>query len=79
VEQTSKREIGGLMAATREDVDRWIRTAKEMGASHIISVVDTFDWDDYLVYVMPNQSLEQMKKGYDGVNMQRINEVITVK
>lgn len=66
------------MAASREDVDHWIRTAKEMGAKHIISVCDTFDWDDYPVYVMPNENLEERKKDYSGVNMQRINEVITI-
>ena len=66
------------MAATRKDVDRWIATAKKMGAKHIISVCDTFDWDDYPAYVMPNENLEERKKEYNGVNMQKINEVITI-
>lgn len=66
------------MAATREDVDRWIAAAKEKGAKHIISVCDTWDYDDYPVYVMPEDDLEKMKKKYDGVNMQKINEVITI-
>jgi sugar phosphate isomerase/epimerase len=66
------------MAASREDVDRWIRTAKKMGAKHIISVCDTFDWDDYPVYVMPDENLEERKKDYNGVDMQRINEIITI-
>lgn len=65
------------MAATREDVDRWISTAKKMGARYIISVCDTFDYDDYPVYVMPGESLEKRKQEYTG-NMQRINEVITM-
>lgn len=64
------------MAATRDDVDRWIRTAIDMGATHIISVVDTFEWDDYPVYVMPGESLTEKKKKYDNINMQKINEVI---
>jgi hypothetical protein len=66
------------MAASREDVDRWIEQAKEMGAKHIISVCDTFDYDDYPVYVMPDENLEEKKERYNGVNMQRINEVITI-
>lgn len=49
-----------------------------MGAAYIISVVDTFEWDDYPVYVMPNENLAEKKKQYDGVSMQRINEVIKV-
>lgn len=67
------------MAATREDVERWIATAREKGATHVISVCDTFDHDDYPVYVMPGESLAEKKALYDGVNMQRINEVIEVK
>lgn len=63
------------MAATREDVDRWIKTARANGAKYIISVCDTFDWDDYPVYVMPNENLEEKKQEYRG-NMQKINEVI---
>jgi len=64
------------MVASRNDVDRWIETATEQGAKYIISVCDTFDWDDYPVYVMPGEDLEERKKEYDGVNMQRINEII---
>lgn len=66
------------MAATREDVDRWIANAKKVGATHIISVCDTFDYDDYPVYVMPDEKLYEKKKQYDNVNMQKINEVIDV-
>jgi hypothetical protein len=66
------------MAATRKDVDRWIKTAKTMGATHIISVCDTFDFDDYPVYVLPNENLDEKKEKFDDVNMQKINEVITI-
>lgn len=64
------------MAASKEEIDRWIAEAKKKKATHIISVCDTFDHDDYPVYVLPGQSLADVKKRYDGVNMQRINEVI---
>jgi len=66
------------MAATREDIDAWKKHAKEIGATHIISVCDTFDWDDYPVYVMPTEDLSERKKKYDGINMQKINEVIDI-
>lgn len=66
------------MAATREDVDRWIQIAKKNGARYIISVCDTWDYDDYPVFVMPDDNLEEMKARYNGKNMQRINEVITI-
>jgi hypothetical protein len=66
------------MTATFDDVEGWKKRGKEMGASYIISVCDSFDYDDYPVYVMPGENLEEKKKGYDGTNMQRINEVITL-
>ncbi len=66
------------MAASREDVDEWIEEAKETGARYIISVCDTWDWEDFPVYVMPDEDLEEKKKEYNGVNMHKINEVITI-
>jgi hypothetical protein len=58
--------------------ERWLRTAKEQGATHIIVVCDTFDYEDYPVYVLPHQSLEDRKVAFDGCNMQKIMEVITM-
>ena len=66
------------MSASRADVDRWIEEAKRKKAKYIISVCDTFDWDDYPVYVMPDEDLDEKKKPYR-INMQRINEVIEIK
>lgn len=63
---------------TKLERERWIEIGKKMGATHIISVCDTFDYDDYPVYIMPEDSLEEKKKQYDGINMQRINEIITL-
>jgi hypothetical protein len=67
------------MAITKQDVDRWIATARERKATHIISVCDTFDHDDYPVYVLPGENLEEKKSKYNGKNMQIINEIITIK
>lgn len=66
------------MAATRKDVDRWIKTAKKNRSKYIISVCDTFDYEDYPIYVLSNENLEEKKKQYNDVNMQRINEIITI-
>lgn len=66
------------MTATRSDVDRWIKDAKKKKARFIISVCDTWDYDDFPVYVMPNENLEEKKKSYNGVNMHTINEVIRI-
>jgi len=66
------------MTATVADIERWKEEAKNMGASHIISVCDTFDWGDYPVYVMPNENVNVRAAKYNGSNMQRINEIIEI-
>jgi hypothetical protein len=67
------------MAATPNEIKEWIAHAKELNATHLISVCDTFDWEDYPVYVMPGENLYLKKSKYDGLNMQKINEVIEIK
>jgi len=66
------------MTATTEDIKRWREYAKGLGATHIISVCDTFDHDDYPVYVMPNEDVSVRAAKYNGQNMQRINEIIEI-
>jgi len=60
-------------------IDGWITFAKKEGYRYIISVCDTFDWEDYPVYCRDTEELSKQKPQYDGVNMQRINEVIDVE
>jgi len=66
------------MVASRTDVDRWIATAKEEGNKFIISVCDTFDYDDYPMYAKDEKELEKKKEEVRNASMQRINEVITI-
>lgn len=45
------------MATTKEDIRRWIERGRETGATHLIVVADTWDWEDYGVYVYaPNDA-----------------------
>ncbi len=67
------------MPATQKDFDRWIETAKEKGAAYVISMCDTFDYDDYPVYVMPNENLESRIASCRGDSMQTVNEVIEIE
>jgi len=63
------------MPIPSEPFGRWFRTAKEQGATHVIVVCDTFDHEDYPVYVKPGQSARAIASEYDGKNMQRLMEV----
>lgn len=66
------------MAATKEDVQGWVQHAKDNNFRYVISVCDTFDYEDYPVYCKDKEELEEKVIKYDGVNMQKINEVIKV-
>ena len=66
------------MAATREDVDGWIKYAKKNGYKFIVSVCDTYDWDDYPVYCKDEERLTDEYNHHNGSNMQKINEVIRI-
>ncbi|NMC57926.1 MAG: hypothetical protein GYA51_00815 [Candidatus Methanofastidiosa archaeon] len=66
------------MAASREDVDSWIELAKSTKHKYIISVCDTFEWDDYPVFCKNKKELQKQFPKYNGENMQRVNEIIRI-
>lgn len=55
---------------------RWITEAKRLGATHVIDVCDTFDYDNYPVYVMPGEDIDDKVKEYSNINMQKVECVI---
>lgn len=60
---------------TVEGLTRWFDYGIELGATHMIVVVDTFDYDDYPVYVMPGEDARTKADGYGKKSMQRVMEV----
>lgn len=63
------------MSTTKEDIKIWIKIGQAQGATHLIVVCDTYDWDDYPVYVMPGQDAHKEFETRSGSNMQRVMEV----
>ena len=49
------------------------------GATHMIVVCDTFDHDDYPVYVKKGQHVREIEAEYNGKNMQCVMEVYNLK
>lgn len=60
---------------TRNDIKAWFEQGREQGATHLIVVVDDFDYTDYPVFVKPEDDIQKKIAEYDGKNMQRIMEV----
>lgn len=63
------------MATTRQDIKGWIEEAKENGATFVVIVCDTWDYEDYPVEVKPTQDVREVVKHYNGPNMQKVMEV----
>ena len=51
------------MPTTRKDIREWLECAKEFGATHMVVMCDTFDWDDYPVYVLPGENPREKAMG----------------
>lgn len=59
------------MAATRADISRWFDEGLAQGATNMIVVCDTYDWEDYPVYVNNSQEARDYQPG----SMQKVMEV----
>lgn len=63
------------MAATQQDIKRWLEQGNQEGATHVIVVCDTYDHDDYPVYVKPNEDVRLKETQCRAMSMQRVMEV----
>jgi len=61
---------------TQADIREWLERGQGKGATHVIVMCDTFDWDDYPVFVDSNQNIrDEVARLQNGGNMQKIMEV----
>ena len=63
------------MGTTIQDLKEWFERGRKDEATHMIVVCDTFDHEDYPVFVKKGESVHDKIKYYNGPNMQRIMEV----
>ncbi len=63
------------MATTKEDIKRWFERGVKIGATHVVIMCDTFDWEDYPVYIMPGEDARYKAETMNGPNMQQVMEV----
>lgn len=60
---------------TPTEIRGWVEEGKAAGATHVIIVCDTFDWEDYPVFVSPHEDARTVYERYHGRNMQKVMEV----
>lgn len=63
------------MAANKEDIKEWLEEGKNKKATHVIILCDTYDYEDYPVFV----SSQEQAKNYKPGNMQKVMEVYNLE
>lgn len=60
------------MGVSKDEIRDWLRGAKKAGATHMLVMCDTFDYECYPVYVLPGEDPREraLKPG----EMQRVEE-----
>jgi hypothetical protein len=67
------------MAATKGNIRQWLKEKPRKDVTHMIVVCDTFDWEDYPVYVKKGENPREVYNHYNGNNMQRVMEVYSYR
>lgn len=62
------------MAATHKDISTWIERATDQH-SHVIIVCDTFEHEDYPVFVKKSEDVRKVYEHYRTAEMSRVMEV----
>ena len=63
------------MAANKDDIREWFEEGVKEKDTHMIIVCDTYDYEDYPVYVYKEQDAKTEVTKRDGVNMAKVMEV----
>ena len=59
----------------RYDIEQWFDHGVHTNATHLIVVCDTYDYEDYPVYVTSIEDVRAKVAQYSGPNMQKVMEV----
>lgn len=63
------------MTTTLDELRAWVARGKADNARYMLVVCDTYDWENYPVYVMQNTDVVAEYKRYHGPQMQKVVEV----
>lgn len=63
------------MGTSQAEIRGWLLEGKKKNATHMIVVCDTYDHEDFPVYVLPGQDARKEYESLHGKNMQRVMEV----
>jgi hypothetical protein len=64
-----------MQVITKPIIRKWFEEGNNENNTHMFVVCDTFDWEDYPVYVTKDQNVHKQYEQYHGSNMQKVMEV----
>ena len=67
------------MGTSQADIREWFDRGVKQGAVYMIVVCDTFDHEDYPVYVGPEENVREHYDKYNWKNMQKVMEVYDLR
>jgi hypothetical protein len=62
------------MNTTPDTIREWLKQGQEQHATHMLVVCDTYDWEDYPVYVSPEEDVQKVIEANNGPNMTKLME-----
>lgn len=63
------------MGTTKEEIAKWFQIGASSGSTHMLVVCDTFDWDDFPIYVEKHQDVQKIVEKYENEDMYKVMEV----
>lgn len=63
---------------TREEISQWFDRGVNDKATHLLVVCDTFDYEDYPVFVAEGENVRKVFEEYNNHKMQRVMEVYSL-
>jgi hypothetical protein len=67
------------VTATGQEIKDWIKEGIEQGAEFLVVAVDTYDYENYPIYVASGEDVKTIVKEHSGPNMQRVDEVYSLR
>lgn len=51
-----------MLTTMNVNATRWVAEGKQLGATHVLDVYNTFHKEHYPIYVMPNENLQKIQQ-----------------
>jgi hypothetical protein len=64
---------------SKKEIRDYLKRGMKQGATHVLVVCDHFDYEDYPVFVLSNENINDKIKEYHHKNMQTVMEIYNLR